>query len=108
MDRRDFLLVSPILVAACATPGPKGRADLLEFLNDGRTTRDETYLKLGPPAREFEQGRIVSWHLARDESGYIPIHAAARGWYGVRYELVVVFGADNVVQRHSMVEMRAP
>jgi hypothetical protein len=108
MDRRHFLVAWPAIVAACATPAPIGRADLLEFLKEGRTSRDEIYLMLGPPAREFERGRIVSWHLARDELGYALIDSSARGWHGVRYELIVVFDADNVVQRHSTVEIRAP
>jgi hypothetical protein len=108
MDRRHFLMGCPMLVAACATPGPRGRSDLLDFLKDGRSSRDALYLRLGPPVREFEQGRIVSWHLARDDFGYFVVSFSARDWYGVRFELVVVFGPDNIVQRHSMVEVRAP
>ena len=100
-------MLSAVPLVACTTPGPKGRADLLDFLEDGRISRDAVYLKLGAPAREFDQGRIVSWYLARDESGYIVLAPAARLPFGARYELVVVFGADDVVQRHSVVEIRA-
>jgi hypothetical protein len=85
-----------------------GRADLLDFLQDGRSSREDVYLKFGPPAREFEKGRIVSWRLGKDEAGYLLVSSAGAGWYGARYELVVVFAANDIVQRHSIVEIRAP
>ena len=108
MRRRRFVLAFPLLVVACATQPMQGRADLLGFLQDGKSTREDLYLKLGPPSREFEKGRIVSWRLSKDEAGYFLVSSAATGWYGARYELVVVFTTDNVVQRHSLVEIRAP
>jgi hypothetical protein len=109
MRRRDLLLASAaLLVAACATQPSKGRRDLFAFLQDGRSTRDIVYLQLGAPAREFESGRIASWRIGEDETGYFLVPSSASGWRGVRYELVVVFATDNIVQRHSIVEIRPP
>jgi len=89
MHRRHCLLTAPLLIVACATPPPKGRADLLDFLHDGRSTREDVYLKRGPRACEIETGRLVSWRLAKDEAGCLLVSSAAAGWLGARYELVV-------------------
>jgi hypothetical protein len=107
--RAALLLVTAILAAGCATTPPPpalGQPDLLNFLQDGRTTRADTYLKLGPPGREFESGRIATWRLDRDAGGYFLVSSGKTGWRGARYELVVVFGEDGVAQRHSLVEVR--
>jgi len=72
-----------------------------------RAKTSEVYLKRGPRAREFETGRIVSWRLGKEEAGYLLVSSAAAGWLGARYELVVVFAANDTVQRHPLVEVRA-
>lgn len=107
--RSVLLLLTAMLVASCATTPPPpayGQPDLLGFLQDGRTTRADAYLKLGPPGREFENGRIASWRLDRDAGGYFLVSSGRTGWRGARYELVVIFGEDGVAQRHSLVEVR--
>jgi hypothetical protein len=107
--RSALLLVVVIFVASCATTPPPpafGQPDLLGFLQDGRTTRADAYLKLGPPGREFESGRIATWRLDQDAGGYFLVSSGRAGWRGARYELVVIFGEDGVAQRHSLVEVR--
>lgn len=94
------------LASACATePPPKGRGDLLAFIVDGQTPADDVYLRLGMPARTYEGGRIATWRLARDTAGLYLVAAHQEGWLGVRYELVVEFSAERIVQRHSLVEV---
>lgn len=97
-------------LASCATAPPPppavGRHDLLDFLQDGRTTRADVYMKLGPPGREFERGRITTWRLHRDAGGYYLVSSAGMGWRGGRYELVIEFGEDSVAQRHSLIEVK--
>jgi len=107
---RTRLVVALAMLAAvgCATHPPVGRADLLEFLHDGTTSRADVILKLGPPNRTFENNRIASWRLAKDEAGYFLVAPTPTGWYGARYELVVVFTANDVMEQHSLVEIRAP
>lgn len=102
------MLVAALLIAACASEPPLlGRKDLLDFLVDGRTPATEVYLQLGPPAARFEDGRIATWRLDKDAAGYLVV-AAHGGWQGVRYELVVVFSAERVVEQHRLIEVRSP
>jgi hypothetical protein len=96
-----------VALAGCATQPPRGQGNLLEFLRDGETSRTDVYLKLGTPSRTYETNRIASWRLDKDEAGYFLVSSSS-GWRGTRYELVVVFGTDDVVKRHSLVEIRSP
>ena len=93
-----------LLVTGCATAPPLGQRDLLSFVTDGATTKSEIYLRLGPPGREFEGGRIAAWRVA--EGGYYVVASSTDNWRGSRHELVVVFGADSRVERHSLVQLR--
>src|SRR3972149_3560063 len=57
-------LLGLLLLTGCATAPPlKGRADLLDFLTDGKTTREEVALKLGQPSGKFERENIVTYRL---------------------------------------------
>lgn len=106
--RRVLALIAVLLLAACATETPlPGRPDLLDFLVDGQTPATEVYLRLGPPAARFEDGSIATWRLDQDATGYRLVSSQG-GWQGVRYELVVVFSAARVVERHSLVAVRSP
>ena len=95
-----------LLVTGCATAPPLGQRDLLSFVTDGATTKSEIYLRLGPLGREFEGGRIAAWRVAEDEGGYYVVASSTDNWRGSRHELVVVFGADSRVERHSLVQLR--
>ena len=98
------------LLASCATPEPAAvvrKDNLLSFIVDGTTTSTDVMLKLGPPSARFENGRVAMWRLNQDQGDYFVIPANC-GWSGVRYELVVAFTPQRVVERHSLVEIRAP
>jgi len=95
-----------LLVTGCATAPPVGQRDLLAFVTDGVTAKSDVFLRLGPPGREFEGGRIATWRVAEDEGGYYVVASATDGWRGSRHEFVVVFGADGRVERHSLVQLR--
>ena len=95
-----------LLVTGCATAPPVGQRDLLAFVTDGVTAKSDIYLKLGPPGREFEGGRIATWRVAEDDGGYYVVASSTDGWRGSRHELVVVFGANGRVERHSLVQLR--
>lgn len=99
-----FFLVT--LVTACMPP-TVGRADLLGFIEDGKTTREQAYLSLGEPAGLYEGGRILSFRLGRDEGGDFVIGKAS-GFGGVRTSLIMVFDDQGILSRHSLVQMKAP
>ena len=62
-------------------------------------------LKLGEPSGQYEDARILAYRLGTDEGGYVVVGRAS-DWGGVRYNLMLVFDADGVLRRHSLVEVR--
>lgn len=96
-----------LLLSACAMTPPQGRADLLAFVQDGKTTREDTYLQLGEPSAQYEGGRIMSFRLGQDKAGYFPIGKSS-GFSGVRFSLILVFSEAGILTRHSLVQVKAP
>ncbi len=54
-----------LLLAACAS-APEGHKDVLDFLNDGVTRREDVLLKLGAPTAQYEDSRILAYRLGKD------------------------------------------
>jgi hypothetical protein len=111
-----------LLLAGCGTPAPApllGKPDLLEFLTDSKTTREDVLLNLGTPSGKFEQEKILTYQLGFDprNKGYILVNRSAGYspagdnrmvrpfWFGVRYSLTLVFDEQGVLRRHSLVEV---
>jgi len=94
------------LVTACAPP-PLGRANLLGFIEDGNTTREQTLLSLGEPTASYEGERILCFRLGRDEGGDF-IVGNATGFAGVKISLVMVFDEQGVLKRHAFVQVKEP
>ena len=106
-----------LLASGCATPRLQSvdpqlllGSDLLSFIKDGATSREETVLRLGIPAAQIEGDRILMYQLRRDPEG--KWHMVAPGWNpfsGLRTwsegtgSLVLVFGQDGLLLRHSLV-----
>jgi hypothetical protein len=109
--RRSFCIalsaLAVSLVAACAGPVPirGARPDLLAFLIDGQTRREEVLLTLGQPSGSFEKEQILTYRVGHDsEQGYYVIDT--RSWDGVRYSLVVVFDDKGFLRAHKLVAVR--
>ncbi|MCU0782617.1 MAG: hypothetical protein MUF81_00945 [Verrucomicrobia bacterium] len=106
-------LLMAIAVAGCATTAPlKGHADLLDFLADGRTAREEVVLKLGQPSGKFERENIVTYRLGFEpkNKGYYVVEREAQSdgwstWLRAKYSLVLVFDDGGVLRKHSLVEV---
>jgi hypothetical protein len=109
-----------IVVASCATPHIQTtdtqlllKSDLLGFIQDGVTTREEVALKLGMPSALFEGEKILMYQLRINRAGkwhlvspQINEYSGFREWREGTYSLVLVFGADGVLQKHSLVEAK--
>ncbi len=106
LHRRRWLLIVGLGIAGCAA-APKGRKDLLDFLADGATRRDEVLARLGPPSARFEDSRVLAYRLASDEGGY-RLAASSGSWAGTDYNLMLVFDGDGVLKRHALVRIPAP
>jgi len=100
-----WLLFFVALVGACVTP--RGRTDLLNFIEDGKTTREQTVLQLGEPAAFFEEGRILCFRLGHDGGGAYVV-GKSTGFAGVETSLVMVFNEQGVLIRHSQVQVKGP
>ncbi len=84
----------------------------LSFLRDGKTLKAEVLSRLGTPSAEFEGSRILTYRLdGRYEVVVSDYKAHAIGgrlseWKRAQYSLVLVFDADKILQRHSLVRVR--
>jgi hypothetical protein len=91
-------------VAGCASD-PIGRRDLLDFLQDGNTTREEVILRLAEPSATFESGHILTYRLDEDEGGYTIRGSRGPGW-SAKFSLVLSFDDRGVLRRHALVRVK--
>ena len=108
-----FLL---ILASGCATPTIQPidpqllfKSDL-SFLQDGIATREEVVLRLGIPSAQMEGNNILMYQLKADQNGKWHLIAPSwnpatglRTWSEGTCSLVLVFGEDGVLRKHSLV-----
>lgn len=105
-----FILLLLIgLVTACAAK-PMGRSNLLSFIEDGKTTREQTFLNLGEPSATFDGGRILCFRLGQDAGGYFVVLAGgdATRFMGINNSLVMIFDERGLLSRHALVQVKAP
>jgi hypothetical protein len=108
MPFRSILVIASAILTGCASQ-PLGRSDLLAFLADGATPREDVLLKLGEPSASYEGSRILAYRLKKDEGGYILLaHGGPKRWYGVGYNLMLAFDSAGILRRHTIVEIRRP
>jgi hypothetical protein len=112
-----LLLCCTVLLAGCVPPDPvqlkpKLESGPLGFLQDGKTTRDEIFLKLGEPSAKFEGERILTYRLNYSPDiglsiGGLPYVApgyAAPDSAG--YSLVLIFNAAGILEKHNAVPLK--
>ena len=112
-----FALLLP-LGPGCAGQRPTPQVEQIEqthlpFIEDGATSREQALLRLGIPSGQFEGERILTWRLRFDGKALFPIAPDAAGddpryaiWTASAFNLVLVFDAANVLQRHSFIEVK--
>jgi hypothetical protein len=94
------------VLAGCATTNHVYNKDLLSFLEDGKTSRDEVLLKLGNPSSKFEGERIFTYKIGGDkEKGYRVLYPCPR-WEGVGYSMILVFDENSILSKHSLIQVR--
>ena len=91
-------------LTGCATE-TIGNKQLLDFLQDGKTSREEVILHLAEPSATFDGGRIVTYRLDEDTGGYMIQGAKGQGWSG-KFSLVLSFDEHGVLRRHSLVRVK--
>lgn len=103
---RLLIGVAMAFSVGCSTT-PIGRGDLLDFLKDGVSTREDIILQLGDPNAMYEHSRILTYRLSQDENGWV-LRDNTKNWYGVLVNLVLVLDDRGVLKRHSLVQVRSP
>lgn len=104
--RHTAWAVGLAFLGACAST-PVGQPDLLGFIEDGRTTREQAFLALGEPSATYEEGRILTFRLGQDKAGYFLVDKGP-GFTSVKYSLVMSFDDAGLLRRHSLVALKAP
>jgi hypothetical protein len=104
------VFVSTPLLFACSTVTPVEPQlvrERLPFIQDGKTSKEEILNRLGEPANRYEDGRILTYKMCKDIElqGRLHVCGTRGGREGIFSggTLILVFGADNLVERHSMV-----
>ena len=106
------LVVMILLAAGCAasTVAPQDQqfvSERLPFLRDGKTSRKEVLTRLGAPDYRHEGGRILAykmWMCAVEVQQ--PLSEEIRCRDPGTYNLILVFGPNNLVERHSLVRVK--
>lgn len=112
LARTAALLVLLSLLVSCSTTPLRGRADLLDFLQDDQTTKEEVLLKLGQPSAQYQTEKILTYRLGRDDQnhGYYVVTREINSqgwpiWANAKFSLVLVFDAQGRLCKHSLVEV---
>ena len=96
------------IISGCATNKIHGDKNLLKFLQDGITSKEEVILALGEPSYVYEQESIYTYRLAGDgENGYrLMIGFPGHGWDLVDYSLVLIFDKHDILKKHTLVPVK--
>jgi len=105
--------LAALLVAGCGAPlPPEGQPDLLDFLVDGRTRKQQVVDRLGPPSGTFDQGRSLTYRVGYESAnkGYhiVTREAGESGWptwLQAKYSLVLVFDDSGRLRQHKLLEV---
>jgi hypothetical protein len=110
-----IILLGALTFAGCATAPLKGRADLLNFLADGKTTQEQVFTGLGQPSGRFEADKILTYRLGYEpmNHGYYPVERETTPsgwptWVLTKFSLVLVFDDAGVLRKHSLVPVNGP
>jgi hypothetical protein len=92
-----------LALGSCAHP--EGHKDLLAFLQDGATTKDEVHMRMGP-ASVWGGGRIWTYRVGEATEGFY-LSEKKSGWLDARYSLVLDFDTDGILRRHAIIDVDA-
>ena len=86
----------------------------IEFLEDGRTKKEDVLIKLGIPSAQFEGELILTYRMMLDEKeGLLVVtreldrkDPRLAQWRDAEYNLVLVFDEQHILQKHSLIKVR--
>ena len=116
-----LFLVSALLLAGCSTVmqlEPQLVSERFPFIRDGKTSKEEILSRLGEPGNRYQGARILTYEMCEDFylKGRLRLRdtrpkgeksemrrTAVRCSPQHPNNLILVFGPDNLVERHSVV-----
>ncbi len=112
-SHRIVFLLLLLLTGCTPTVTRQASPTLLEFLQNGHTSKQEAILKFGPPSWTTERERILFYRLGNTNKGYVvlalgdplfpPGASMWRSGIQGKFSLVLVFDDKDILQRHSVV-----
>lgn len=99
------------LLTGCATTTPNTKPDLLAFLDEGLTSREQIIMTLGQPSGCYQQEQILTYRLGGEpKQGYYvvePKHVPHSAWSNnMRYSLVLVLDGQGILKKQSLVSVK--
>jgi len=102
-----LVLACTVLLTGCATVvaqlEPQLVSERLPFVQDGKTSKEEVFRSLGEPDNRYEGGRILTYTKCEDGHWVGNIRCSPERTNTLMNTLILVFGPDDVVERHSVV-----
>jgi len=114
-------LIAAIMIAGCSTVTqlePQLVSEMLPFIRDGKTSKEEIPSRLGVPDHRYEGGKILTYKMCEDispegllrlsntrptdEKGEVILGALNCSPEHTE-NLILLFGPDDLVERHSLV-----
>jgi hypothetical protein len=101
------VILLPVALAGCVTTS-RGNPDLLAFLGHEPVNKATVLAHLGEPNEVFEVDRVLTYRLTSNKGGFSVRRndSKVQGWEGVSHDLVLVFDANGLLQRHNLVAVR--
>lgn len=100
-----FILLLSVLVSftGCGYKAIKHGSEIseveVEGIVDGKTTKDDAYLKFGEPKKVLENGRVFIYNWVRGSKWHI-LGLGAGSAYG--YSLIITFDEKGIVKGHKI------
>jgi hypothetical protein len=81
--------------------GDETASQWIPFIRDGTTTLEEVRNRMGEPSDTYEDGRVLIYWMCEEGKR---LRSGKDCKTGHTFNLVLVFEADGVLERHSLVE----
>ena len=99
-----------LILLGCAAPRPVGPIpdkELLDFLEEGKTTKQMVFERLGQPSGTYENNKILTYRIeSEDGKGYFIDDVQRPRWFNSKYSLVLVFSENGILMKKSLVSVR--
>jgi hypothetical protein len=108
LQRATVCFLSAFLLISCARQNVRIvdegiQRSWLPFIENGKTTKDEVLTKLGMPSRQFEGGRIITYHMTFSEEKGFRVDVKRQ----FIYNLVLVFDKRNILEKHRFLKLKS-